>query len=260
MAVLFNLNKEGYMAKKKEKKKPLHYRFFMQESDVPVDADYPVIIFKRPKSLLNVNRLMGLNYQGVTKQEVVNNLILSYEATDSLRRELAHERIRSSIMSRRLVEHGLSTSMDVNELREYNTKFADSVKEGIDMIISEPPKGISEEIFTRIRSEMGKVSHEIKMDYRYNVLRIDTQLAYNDKLIADVMTSSDRKISLKDRTAIINRLSKEQRELIKEQRQVYADMGVSLKDNSPIVSESKSPTANSGLQMKSLTSMMKGGA
>jgi hypothetical protein len=224
--------KGGYMGKLSSSRasERKYQRFYLSKDEVPLNNVAPLIIYEKPDNPLTINSLRGINYQAVSKEKLAHNLIFQWHVEESLRREMAHERIRSNILARRMIENGLNAELEIDEIKEYEQSFATSIKDSIDMVMENAPRDIREEILTRVKNEMAKVSMEIKQDYEYNLFRIDTQLAYLDSLMADVVSSQDRRIPLKEKTSIMQRLAKEQREAIKMKKEILQDMGVNLKE------------------------------
>jgi len=211
-----------------------YQKFYLDKESVPENNVSPVIIYEKPRNPLTINSLMGINYQAVSKEKLTHNVINQWHIEEALRREMAHERIRSNILARRMIANGLNATLELDEIKEYEEGLTNVIQDDIDMVMEKAPRGIREEILIRVKNEMAKVSIEIKQDYEYNLFRIDTQLAYLDSLMADVISAQDRRISLKDKTSILQRLSKEQREAIKMKKEILQDMGVNLKEVSNI--------------------------
>lgn len=207
-----------------------YQKFYLSKDEVPESNIAPLIIYQQPDNPLTINGLRGINYQAVSKEKLVHNLVYQWHVEEALRREMAHERIRSNILARRMIENGLSAELELDEIKEYEQSFATSIQDSIDMVMEKAPRDIREEILIRVKNEMAKVSMEIKQDYEYNLFRIDTQLAYLDSLMADVINAQDRRIALKDKTSIMQRLAKEQREAIKMKKEILQDMGTNLKE------------------------------
>lgn len=216
--------------KDKLKKKYLHRRFYLEKEDIPRDFEGKAIIYETPKPILTINSLVGLNYHAVSKELAVMNLVHQWKIEEALRNEIVSERIRSNILARRMIEQGLSTTLTPEEIKDYSTSMSAALIEDIDSVMERAPRSINDEIFCRVKKELAEVSYDIKSDYGYNVLRLDHQLNYYDKLMADIMSAQDRRVSLKDKAAIIQRISKSQQDAIKLKKEVIGDLGLSLRD------------------------------
>jgi hypothetical protein len=129
-----------------------------------------------------------------------------------------------------MVQNGLNPALELDEIREYEECLAVSLQDDIDVIMQKAPRGIREEINARVQNEMAKASIEMRKDPKYDILRYDTQLAYLDSLMADVVNAQDRRIALKDKTSIIQRLAKEQKDTIKAKNELLKELGVNLKE------------------------------
>lgn len=236
------------MSKLEESKKVKnsHRRFYLKREDIPRDYEGGVIIYDTPKQILTINSISGLNYQAVSKELSIVNLVHQWHIEEALRAELTSERIRSNILAKRMIEAGLSTTLTPEEIKDYSTSLSAALIEDIDTVMERAPRSVSDEIFCRVKKELAEVSYDIKSDYAYNVLRIDNVLSYYDTLLGDVMTAQDRRIPLKDKASIMQKLGKDQREYIKLKKEVIADLGLSLRDaDKP--KESEAVTDNGGV-------------
>jgi len=229
-----------------------YQRFYVSKDDVPAQMgkDTP-IVYKQPEKILtydNLNpmgtfNLKGINYQNVTKEQMVHNLVFGWKQIEALRRELTSEKIKNNILTKRLVNHNINTALTPEEISEYEFNMADVLTKEVALSMEGGIADLKKEIVSRVRTEIGKAEFEMGNNYQYNIVRINNALKYNDILLDEIAsTARGRQMAQKDRIKLTLELQKAQRENMNKLKEITKDLGLNLKETSKTAEEQAEET------------------
>ena len=108
-------------------------------------------------SLATMN-IKGINYQNINKENLTHNLVFCWKQIENLKRELASEKIKNEILTKRLADYNIQTSLTPEEIEEYEFMLSEILTREIKKITDEPSViNLKEEITNRERAELAKV-------------------------------------------------------------------------------------------------------
>ncbi|MGL5050609.1 MAG: hypothetical protein ACRC6E_08315 [Fusobacteriaceae bacterium] len=249
-----------------EVKKRVYQRFYMCQEDVPKNTGTDIIVlYNKPTKVIGYNDLVqgsthnmcGINYENTTKSDLVNNLAFTWNKVDKLKRELINEKIRNNIITQRLIEHNLPVAMSPEEIQEYESNLSLMLSKEISNMMSKDKIGVREDVLIRIRNEIMKAETETKTQFKYNVVRLNNSINYNDLLEEMLMTASDKRITLKDKNKAIIDLQKAKRENINQLKELMKELGTVIRDLADTTNTSDNPKENTvGSNKVNLSSLM----
>lgn len=230
-----------------------YQHYYINQEDVPKDlgAD-TAIIYETPSRIYGYDDLFslatmnikGINYQNINKENLTHNLVFCWKQIENLKRELASEKIKNEILTKRLADYNIQTSLTPEEIEEYEFMLSEILTREIKKITDEPSViNLKEEITNRVRAELTKVEYETKNSYKYNIVRINNALKYNDILLDNVMNGKSRDLSIKDRAKVILDIQKANRDNIIQLKEICKELGINFKDtqNPQIENENVTP-------------------
>lgn len=217
-----------------------YQRYYINKEDIPKDlgAD-TAIIYEKPNRIYGYDDLFdlatfsikGINYQNINKENLTHNLVFCWKLVENLKRELASEKIKNSILTKRLADYNINTNLTPEEIENYEFMLSEILSREIKKIIDEPSViNLKEEITARVRNELARVEYDNTNSYKYNIIRINNALKYNDILLDNVMNGKNRDLSIKDRAKVVLDIQKNNRDNISQLKELCKELGINFKD------------------------------
>ncbi|MGL5190088.1 MAG: hypothetical protein ACRC7S_10620 [Cetobacterium sp.] len=260
------------MAVKKDKPMKLQGRgyqeYYVKAEDVPKNmGNNTAIIYQTPTRIygyedmfdLSTFSLKGLNYQNVQKEILTHNLVFCWKQIENMKREIASDKIKIEILTKKLVDHNISAKLDPEEIENYEVMLSDILSNEIRKITESENIPLKEEIIARVRAEIAKADYESTSSYEYNIVRINNALKYNDMLLDDVLNGKNRDLSTKDRATLVLNIQKANRDNIDKLKEICKETGRNIRDvqNPQMETQEDTPQQNSTPKGFDLSSLMK---
>lgn len=231
-------------------------RYYRQE-DVPAKSELGkdwAILYEMPSKPLTYNNLKGLNFQAVSKETFSHSICFYEDAIESLRRELASEKVKNNLLTARLVDHNISSSLTPEEIQEYGSNLGVILKQEIDALMKERPKNLADDLRERIKAQMMLVDEELKDSFSYNAVLLTESIKRLEEMEAQIM-EAPKSMQLKDKASSLDKITKRKADTIGELRELYNAMGMSIKDlarDSSNVAQNSSGGSTGGFDLASL--------
>lgn len=217
-----------------------YQHYYVSQDDIPKDlgAD-TAIIYETPTRIygyddlfsLGTFNIKGINYQNINKENLTHNLVFCWKQIENLKREFASEKIKNEILTKRLADYNIQTSLTPDEIEDYEFMLSEILTREIQKITEEPNViNMKEEITNRVRTELAKVEYDTKNSYKYNIVRINNALKYNDILLDNVLNSKSRDLSIKDRSKLVLDIQKANRDNIAQLKEICKELGINFRD------------------------------
>ena len=220
-----------------------YQEFYVKKEDAPkkMGLNKP-IFYKTPERIygyddmfdMSTFNIKGINYQNVQKEILTHNLVFCWKIIENLKRECASEKIKNEILIKRCVDHNINPQLEPNEISEYEYNLGAILTKEIKKLTDSGTLNLRQEITERVRQEIAKVDMETKDSYKYNIIRINNALKYNDMMLNDMMSGKNKDLNSKDRAKLILDLQKANRDNIDKLREICKEVGVNIKDITPM--------------------------
>ena len=223
-----------------------YQRFYVDKKDVPENLGRDTaLIYKQPERIYGYDDLnpmatfnmKGINYQNTQKEALAMNLVFVWKQMEALKRELTSERVKNKILTSRLVQHNINTTLTPEEIEEYEFNLADILTREMNMTMEGDIADLKKEILSRVRKEINKAEFENGNNYKFNIVRINNFLKYNDILLEELSTARGKQMNQKDRIKLTLELEKSNRENMNKLKEIIKDVGMNLKEESKTVEE-----------------------
>lgn len=237
-----------------------YQHYYLTKEDIPkkMGNDTP-IVYQTPSRIYGYDDLFamstfnvkGINYQNVQKENLMHNLVFCWKQIENLKREIASDKIRIELLTKKLVDHNISANLTPSEIEEYEVMLSQILSTEIRKIVESENIPIKDEIVARVRAEIAKADYESTNDYKFNIVRLNNSLKYNDILLDDLMNGKNKDINTKDKTSAILNVQKAIRDTIDKLKDVCKEAGVNIRDvqnpqGDNIEVQENKPTGNSG--------------
>lgn len=223
-----------------------YQEFYVNQSDVPKNMGLnKPILYKTPERIygyddmfdMSTFNIKGINYQNVQKEILTHNLVFCWKIISNLKRELASEKVKNEILTKRMIDYNLDPSLEPEEMKEYEYNLSAILSKELKKLTESGNLSLKQEITERVRTELSKVNMEMADSYKYNIIRINNALKYNDILLNELMSGKNKDINSKDRAKLIMDIQKVNRDNMDKLKEICKESGVNLKDITPTGTE-----------------------
>lgn len=217
--------------------KRTYQAYYLKEEDIRKDGNIP-ILYTKPKTIIGYDDVFdmatfnarGINYQNINKKELMDNCVFLWGVIENLKRELASSHVTNQILTKRLAEHNLITSLTPDEIEQYEITLGAALKEKINLIANSETLPLAQELVLRVRGEIAKVDYETQSNFKYNIIRLNNILKLNDLTLEQLNNNKFKDLKSKDRLKLVLDTQKNTRETIQQLKEISRDIGLNIKE------------------------------
>lgn len=168
-----------------------HVPFYLKKEDVPEVHKDRKNLFKpvEDEKLPLPTAFTGINYQNFSKIDLINAYITLYNRVNTMEQSYSEMTVRNAILQDRLVLNGLSTTMDLDELKQYRVTLEIALQNTLEGLRTQLPQDIKYMVENKVIEEIRKTQIDQGMKLEFQVFEVSRQLKMNLEMQADVMAS-----------------------------------------------------------------------
>lgn len=168
-------------------------RLFRSLDDVPsnLPKEDEIVIYDRlqKKRTITEKSVSNTNFNDIAKLDLAIGLMEKLDDVEKLRRELAETMVINKLLTKKLLEHGISTAFSPEEIGEFKVTIDVTLRERINNVIDGDLTDIQKDIINRVQSKIAESYEEYQGNLEYELVRINNYLNMNDVQLVELNRS-----------------------------------------------------------------------
>ena len=168
-------------------------RLFRSLDDVPsnLPKEDEIVIYDRlqKKRTITEKSVSNTNFNDISKLDLAIGLMEKLDDVEKLKRELAETMVINKLLTKKLLEHGISSAFSPEEIKDFKVTIDVALRERINNVIEDDLTDIKKDIINRVQTKIAESYDEYQGNLEYELVRINNYLNMNDVQLVELNRS-----------------------------------------------------------------------